>query len=120
MSDNRIVYVSGPYSTGKWGANVRNAIDAAEYIRCETENVYPFVPHTMSALWSLVYPGLDHDDWMELDLAFVERCDALLRLDGESPGGDEEVAFARELDIPRYYDVENLVADAYYGDLEQL
>jgi hypothetical protein len=117
MSDNTIVYVSGPYSTGKWGANVRNAIDAAQYIVDETENVYPFVPHTMSALWSLVYPERDHDDWMELDLAFVERCDALLRLDGESPGGDEEVAFARELDIPVYFNVDHLVQDAWYDDL---
>jgi hypothetical protein len=120
MSENTIVYVSGPYSEGKWGANVRNAIDAAEFIRSETSNVYPFVPHTMSALWSLVHPNLDHDDWMELDLAFVERCDALLRLPGESPGGDEEVEFARELDIPVYFDTRTLIRDANYGDLEQL
>lgn len=118
MSNNTIVYVSGPYSTGNWGANVRDAVDAAEYIVQTTENVYPFVPHTMSALWSLVYPGHDHEDWMELDLAFVERCDALLRLPGESAGGDEEVAFARELDIPVYFGVETFIEDAYYGDVE--
>jgi hypothetical protein len=35
----------------------------------------------------------------------IERCDAVLRLDGDSTGADQDVALARQRDIPVYFDL---------------
>ena len=46
-----------------------------------------------------------YEQWMKLDLAWLDKCDALLRLPGESPGSDREVDAAKERGIPVYYSV---------------
>ena len=38
----------------------------------------------------------------------IERCDAILRLPGESSGADNDVRFAHERGIPVYYHVEEI------------
>lgn len=38
----------------------------------------------------------------------LERCDAVLRLPGQSRGADLDVARARELGLPVYFDIEEL------------
>lgn len=40
--------------------------------------------------------------------AVLERCDAVLRLPGESPGADREVHYAISLGKPVYYGLEEL------------
>jgi len=59
---------------------------------------HPFVPH----LFDLVDPRdeLGYERWMALDLDWLSRCDALVRLPGASPGADREVAAAGRLGIP--------------------
>ena len=58
----------------------------------------PFVPH-LSHYSHRLRPR-PYEDWMALDLAFVEVCDILWRLPGDSPGADREVAHARSRGIP--------------------
>lgn len=43
-----------------------------------------------------------------LVLQWVESCDCLLRLDGESKGADIEVSRAKELKIPVFYSIDEL------------
>jgi hypothetical protein len=58
-----------------------------------------------------VTPGnTTFEDWMGLDLAWVEAADALIRLPGESVGADQEVALARKLGIPVFRNVYDLIS----------
>lgn len=38
----------------------------------------------------------------------IERCDAVLRLEGESKGADNDVKIAHERGIPVYYNIEDI------------
>jgi len=40
----------------------------------------------------------------------IPRCDALLRLEGASKGADEDVRLAKELGIPVYYELEEILS----------
>jgi len=51
-----------------------------------------------------------YEDWMQVDEELVSRSDVLLRLPGESPGADREIARAKSLGIPVVYSVEELKA----------
>lgn len=95
-----LIYVSGPMAGApgsSYTGNIRLGIDVANDL--ERHGAHPYVPHT-NALWGIVYPGKDYKTIIERDLAFVEACDALVRIPGESKGADEEVAHARKLGIP--------------------
>lgn len=91
-----LVYIAGPYS-GENVANVQRAIAFAETVEREF-NVDVFVPH-LTMLWDLVSPAPYHR-WLERDLVFLRRCDAVLRMEGSSTGADGEVTLARQLEIP--------------------
>jgi hypothetical protein len=102
----RFVYVAGPITKGDQFLNVRNGILVGEALRAL--GFCPFVPH-LSALWQMVWP-VDYEGWMTLDFAWIERCDALLRMPGESPGADREVAHAKSLGIPVFHSDAELIA----------
>lgn len=48
------------------------------------------------------------EEWMEVCLTWVEKCDAVLRLEGHSVGADAEVAFAKGRGIPVVHSVDEL------------
>lgn len=102
----RHVYVAGPLSQGDQLANIRNAILSGETLR--KAGLVPFVPHLFS-FWHLLSPGA-YESWMALDFAWLERCDALVRLPGLSSGSDREVQRASALGLPVYYSVQECIA----------
>jgi hypothetical protein len=102
----RRIYVAGPMAVGNFVANVRMGIDAGNELR--DLGFVPFIPH-LDSLWTLVHPR-DYEDLLDLDFAWIEVCDGLLRIPGESKGADREVAHAHGLGIPVFYDVAQLVA----------
>ena len=93
-----LIYVSGPFTLGDQWANVRTACLAGNEIlklgHC------PFVPHC-TAIWHVITPKT-FDRWLEIDSVILARCDAVLRLPGESKGADREVALALEKHIEVY------------------
>lgn len=93
------VYVAGPYTKGDVAVNVRKAIEAADLLLAF--GYAPFLPH-LTHFWHLVCPR-PYEHWIKLDAAWVEVCDALYRLPGESEGADDEVEQARNLEIPVFY-----------------
>jgi hypothetical protein len=109
----RYVYLAGPISKfpvgGSQFGNVRDAVIVAERLRAE--GLVPFVPH-LSSLWEMITP-VPYEGLMTLDFAWIERCDALLRLPGESPGADREVAHAWAHGVRVFHDVESLLAWAH-------
>ena len=115
------VYIAGPISKGDLAANIRQANAAFwELLRA---GFAPFCPH-WSAYSGGVYRdhatsdpcaiaerlpnGSTHDDWMGVDLPWVEVADCLLRLPGESVGADAEVVHAWGCRIPVFHDIEIL------------
>jgi hypothetical protein len=99
------VYVASQYSVGDPLANVRRQIDAGEEII--NAGFYPYLP-LLSHYQHIVHPH-DYKTWTRLDNSWVACCDALIRLPGESKGADEEVALARELGLPVYYSIRELI-----------
>lgn len=93
------VFVSGPYTLGDVAVNVKNAMDAGNDLI--NAGFYPFVPH-LSHFMHMAHPQ-QYEKWLELDLRFLECCDVLVRLSGDSSGADKEVAHARKLGIPVYF-----------------
>lgn len=98
------IYIAGPYTGGAPDGNIRAAVDAAE--RLQEKGHTPFIPHT-TFLWGVVHEH-DYEFWMDWCFKWVKKCDALLRIDGASPGGDREVEYAEELGMPVYMDIENI------------
>ena len=95
--DRKLVYVAGPYAHPDPVENTHIAIQVGErLLACGF--ITPFVPH-LTLIWHMVKPhGVDH--WYDFDLAFLARCDALLRFPGESSGADKEIVFAKRRNIP--------------------
>jgi len=99
---NRYVYVAGPMSRGNLLEHVRNAIQAGDQII--RAGGIPYLPQ-VQILWEIASPKA-YEHWMELDFAWIERVDCLIRLPGESPGADREVEHARKIGKPVFFGVD--------------
>jgi hypothetical protein len=121
-----IVYIAGPISRGDLKANVRQACEAG--IRLLKAGVPVHVPH-LTCFMGQVYDGPGAipevlprgtviEDWYGMSLVEVRKCDAVLRLPGESTGSDMEVEEAERLGLPVFHTVEDVLdwaAPARYG-----
>lgn len=98
MTGKRLVYVAGPLTTGNQDRNVNRAVKVADNIRAW--GGVPIIPH-LSTIWAMISDRhWSYEDWMEVDFAYIKRCDALYRMPGDSPGADREVRYAESLGIP--------------------
>ena len=113
----RKVYISGPISNG--------GTDDMHAQRSNVESAIPFAQELLEKGYAVLLPHLTyfmdlhqidngkqpnpHDVWLAQDKAWVIASDAVLRLVGTSKGADQEVAWAREADIPVFVTVEALV-----------
>lgn len=105
MMSRRVVYVAGPYSSDPVG-NTRTACQV--FHRLFDAGLAPIIPHL-----SLLLDFEQHrpwQDWMDLDLPIVERCEALLRIPGASAGADLEVQHAIKCGIPVFYQEADIIA----------
>lgn len=108
MKHERIlVYIAGPYTQGHTNENVRNAVLMGDALALKAFDitgrhaVVPVIPH-LNHLWEVVVGKRDYDFWMDLDEGLLERCDAIVRLPGKSPGADREVTYAVDHGIAVY------------------
>jgi len=101
----KLVYIAGPYTKPDPCENTKNAVDAANRL---LDVCAPFIPH-LSHFWHTMAPK-PYPLWLSLDLEYLARCDALLRLPGDSSGADGEVEFAEANGIPVFYDEDALRA----------
>jgi hypothetical protein len=72
------IYIAGPYTKGDSVINVRRAAEAASTLRHGVYHIIPFVPH-LYHLWDLIEPNR-YGYWMDMCFAWIDKCDALLRL----------------------------------------
>ena len=99
------VYIASPYTNGNKQANVRRQIYMAECL--VAAGLLPCWPLS-SHYWDLYIPHT-YEYWMALDREEIKRCNALLRLSGESSGADQEVEWAKEFGIPVFYEFADVV-----------
>ena len=104
-----IVYLAGPLTPTverTLEQNVQAAVDV--FLSLAHEGVHAFCPH----LTALAQGAFDvpYERWMEMDFAFLERCDVVLMLEGweRSPGARRERDLAEALGKRVIYDVEEL------------
>lgn len=108
------IYVSGPIGALDEGrpARIRAAIDAgAALLRA---GFAPFVPHLWAAAMQDHEVSADalagYEHWMAYDLDWLAACVAVLRLPGDSPGADREVAVAKGNGVPVFYSTKEVIA----------
>ena len=112
-TDAKWVYIAGPYTNGDPVRNTRDAIGDAEWF--VIEGLVPICPH-LTMLWHLVVEYDRHvEEWYQLDLEYLRRCDCLYRRPGDSTGADREVAFAQGMGIPVFYSREAVSRWAWEG-----
>lgn len=98
MSERLRIYVSGPLSRGSRERNVRIAVAVGlDLIKAGFAPLVPHLTHFMDAT-----DAMGHQIWLDVDLPWVDVCDGLLRIPGESVGADMEVARAQKLGLPIY------------------
>lgn len=97
----KAIYVSGPYSGPNVPLNVQRAIEAGAMLR--DMGFAPLVPH-LTMLEDMHRPRT-WDHWIETDLVWVRKADAVFRLPGESKGADVECAEAALHGVPVFTSV---------------
>ena len=113
-----LVYVSGPISKGVLVDNIYNAMNVGiSLIRAGFSVIVPHANCFMEA--EIIHDhafsptneqaGIVYEDWMEMDFEIITRCNCVLRIPGESSGGDREVEFARALGMPVFFDMVELL-----------
>lgn len=91
------IYVAGPIGSDLLN-NATRGIDAAE--KLFRAGHAPYLPH-LSVYWHLRYFH-DYHEWLAFDSVWLKQCEAVVRLEGESPGADAEVRMAHDLGLPVY------------------
>ena len=100
----KYIFISGPYTKGDVGHNVHNFLWTAETLMREGYIVFnPILLYFQDISFPITY-----EDWMIQDLAWLEKCDAVLRIPGESKGADLECNKAKALGIPVYNTIDDL------------
>lgn len=94
----KYIYIACPYSIGDPYENVLKCIAAADHLA--KLGYFPFAP-LLFHFWDQLYPH-SYEFWINQSIAWMEKCDAVIRLPGESKGADQEVARAIALGIPVY------------------
>jgi len=101
----KYVYIAAPYTHGDKEENTKNAIIAGDKIA--EAGYIPFIPH-LNHYWDQLKPH-EYRFWMDQDKAWLLKCDALVRLPGESKGADEEVVIALDNNIPVYFGIDEFL-----------
>ncbi len=105
MTDLPLVYIAGPYSRPDPEENTERILVLAMRLY-EQGRIVPLVPH-LTHFWNLAIPR-PTTFWYEYDFHLLRRCDAVLRVSGESFGADGETHLARELGLPVFEDADEL------------
>jgi hypothetical protein len=117
----KLIYVAGPIRRGCIWANVAQADKAMRELMVAGMAVI----NPMLSCWAGAaevragephplahgeYQGLGAEPWLTMDLEIVRRCDAVVRLPGDSSGADGEVAHAKSLGLPVFESVAECIA----------
>jgi nucleoside 2-deoxyribosyltransferase len=98
------VYIASPYTIGDIALNVKRQMYITNELYQLGFNVFwPLHSHFQHILYPMPY-----EHWTKIDLDWIDACDFVLRLDGESKDTDAEVEYATKKGIPVVYSVKEL------------
>ena len=113
-----IILIAGPYRSGTDGVPARIAanLDKLEAYSLPIYNAghipligeWVALPIIRQAESSSTGDGTAEKYLYPVASRLLERCDAVLRIDGASKGADEDVRLARERGLPVYFGVEDI------------
>lgn len=116
-----MVYIAAPISKGDLAQNINQASAAFRELAeaglaplcpqwsCFSGGAYRMISGKVIAFASATGNGMSHSEWLAVDLAFVHRSDAVLRLPGESTGADQETDYAKLQGIPVFDSVAEVI-----------
>ncbi len=110
------VYIAGPMTNGTGNAYNMGKINAAIEIHLFLIKA-GFVPHCphLTVFAEFMSPNrIDYEEWLELDMCYIDDCDVLLRLEGDSAGADKEVAYAESTGKPVFRTLGSLLKSCNY------
>lgn len=110
MKNKKKIYIASPYTKGDPAVNVKRQLDC--FNELVEAGFAPFAP-LLFHFQHLVHPQ-PYNVWIEHGLIWVGACDAVLRLEGDSPGADGETEYGDKLGLPIFYDIKHLVS--YYNN----
>ncbi len=103
------IYIAGPYtdtSTERVLCNILNAARAGSLVMLRGHLAH--VPHSATHDMAELEPTIPYEKWMALDESILRWwATGVLRI-GSSPGADREVALARHLEIPVWFDIKDV------------
>ena len=110
------IMISGPYRSGSddpeiWNRNHGEMNKAAVHVLQKGHT--PIIGINM-ALPIIAAQGEEHYDeiMMPVSMALAEKCDAVLRIGGESANADKEVDLFRKKGLPVYLSVDEIPSQA--------
>lgn len=103
---NVFVYLASPYTIGDPVENVNRQIDMSAFLL--DRGFIPFAPLLCHYI-DQKHPR-SYETWVAYDNLWLLKCDAVLRLPGESKGADAEVDLAIRNNIDVFFDVNDLFA----------
>lgn len=101
-----MVYVASPYTKGDNFVNVQRQIEVGN--KLIDFGIIPYLPLVGSA-YLHAQKERHFSEWLGMDFNIIMKCDAILRLSGESSGADMEERFANTIKKPVFYTVEAVV-----------
>jgi len=101
---NKKVYIASPYTKGNQLENVNVQMDM--YYELVQLGFLPFTP--LYSHYVHERNPISYDKWMEIDYKWIDVCDYILRLPGESKGADLEIEYAKNQNKIVFYSVEEL------------
>lgn len=117
MKKQKKVFIASPYTKPDPAVNINTCVKVFNRLlddgRC--------VPVNM--LWTHFYHCINprgYENWLAYCMIFLQQCDAMLVLPGDSSGKDREIEIAKSLDIPVFYSVEELYTWLRFCDLEEM
>ena len=98
------VYIASPLTIGDLSTNIR--VQMKVFNQLMNYGYAPFAPLLMH--FQNLYHTRPETEWLQYDFEWIEVCDYVLRLPGESRGADAEVEYALHLGIPVVYSIDEL------------
>lgn len=96
-----LVYLAGPYTRPDPVDNTKQAIEFGRYLR-DKYQVCVITPH-FSMFEHFLIPST-YEYWLSIDFDYIEHCQCLYRMPGDSSGADKEVEWATALKLPVFFD----------------
>lgn len=111
MNETRLkVFLSSPYSHPLPDGREANMLKSFAAARVLFEHGHePFIP-LLFHVYEVVHPHRTWEQWIETCKTWLQHCDAVVRLPGESRGADLEVEYAQQLGIPVYFGMDHFIS----------